>query len=115
MPKKSTHPEHEEDIYPHAEQGMSPRKAPEERRQAINQGEQSAEPYDDEGLESLRDDDEIEDWEEGFMRGARGKGQMATCAHCDLVLQSKSKTIERTFQGELMTFCSASCASKGPT
>lgn len=113
MQKRSTNTEHEEQIYPHAEQGNSPRKAPEERQQAMNLGEQDKEPYDDEGLESLRDDDEIEDWEEGFMRGARGAGHMATCAHCDKVLQSKSKTIERAIHGELMSFCSPACASKG--
>lgn len=113
MPKKSTDSQHEEDVYPDEEQGIVPRKAPEVRRQAMAQGEEDEDAYDDEGLEALRDDDEIEDWEAGFMKGAKGKGQMGTCAHCDKVLQSKSKSIERIIDGELTFFCSPPCASKG--
>lgn len=113
MPKKSSHPNHEEEVFPDEVQGIVPRKAPELRRQAMSKGEEDEDAYDDEGLEALREDDEIEDWEEGFMKGAKGKGQMATCAHCDAVLQSKSKMIEKMVDGSLTFFCSLKCASKG--
>ena len=114
MPKKSTHPEHEEDAYPHTEQGILPPTSSEDRRLAMSQGEKDEEVYDNDGIEAMRDDDEIDDWEAGFMEGAHGKGQKANCAHCDKPLPSKAKVIEKSVDGELMAFCSSGCAGKGP-
>lgn len=114
MPKRSTHPEHEEDTYPDEEQGILKRPSPDQRRLQIGSGEAEKDVYEDEDLEELREDDEVDDWEEGFMEGAKGKGGLANCAHCDKPLPAKAKVVEKVIDDERFFFCSPQCAGKGP-
>ena len=86
-----------------------------EQRLAIDEGEQDEEVYTDAGREELMDDDEISVWEEGFMEGAEGRGQMTSCARCgELLGQGKSKIYQRKIDGKKMLFCSREHAEKGP-
>lgn len=108
MPKKSTHPEHEEDV---EEQGIKKPLSSEEKRLAMSRGESDEEPYDEEGREALREDDEMADWEEGFMEGATGKGSHAACARCGRPLPPKDKVVEKMVDGEVEFYCSDRCAN----
>jgi len=46
-------------------------KLPEEYKEAMREGKKEEDVYTDEGREELEDDDEIEDWEAGFSKGAQ--------------------------------------------
>ncbi len=70
--------------------------------------------YEEEGADELQEDDEIEAWEEGFMRGVSGAGSGTHCAHCGKELKdSKKATHEKIIDGSLYTFCSSKCADSG--
>jgi hypothetical protein len=89
-------------------------KTKEEQRLDISTGEQDEEVYTAAGREQLVEDDEMEPWEEGFMEGAEGRGQMTSCARCGKLLgQGKAKTFERKINGKKMLFCSKEHAEKG--
>jgi len=81
----------------------------------ISAGEQEADVYTEEGRKELAESGEISPWEEGFSKGAEGKGHLATCAHCDaLIGDRESGAVEREFKGTVMLFCSEKCANSGP-
>ena len=70
--------------------------------------------YSAKGAEDLREDDEIDSWEQGFMQGASGAGQSPFCTHCGKELSdSKKQTHERIINGKLYSFCGSTCADKG--
>lgn len=73
-------------------------------------GENGAEDvYDDEELDELtEEDDAIEPWEEGFMKGASGDGQQGKCAHCGKPLM-RGKTFEKEYEEDTKWFCSEPC------
>ena len=84
-------------------------------RKDIDLGLQDKGVYDEQERHKLVDDDEMEPWEEGFMEGAEGRGQMTSCARCGKLLgQGKSKTFEKRINGKKMLFCSEDHAEKGP-
>lgn len=86
-----------------------------EHQMKIRIGEQEEDVYTEEGREEMLETDEIEPWEEGFAEGAEGRGELATCAHCNKVLgDDKEKVVERKYNNELMFFCSENCAKAGP-
>ena len=68
--------------------------------------------YSEEGREDLVEDDAIEPWEEGFMRGAAGLGQEAKCRNCGDILTRNDSVVESEIEGELMKFCSEDCAKE---
>lgn len=68
--------------------------------------------YSDEGREDLVEDDAIEPWEEGFMRGAEGLGQDAKCRRCGKIFLGPESVMETKVDGELMRFCSEECIEK---
>lgn len=66
------------------------------------------------GEEALREDDEIADWEEGFMEGESGEGMGIHCSHCGKAIgDDPNKAFERIIDGKLRTFCSQKCSAKG--
>lgn len=111
MPKKLILPNHEDDTQADEEQGIKKPLSEDEKQQAMSEGTKDEEPYDEAGREALRDDDEIEDWEEGFMEGAQGKGSHAACENCGKPLPKKSKVVEKMVDGEVEFYCSSDCAS----
>lgn len=99
---------------PAKEQGILKEESPEEKEMDMETGEKDEDVYTEGGREKLSEDDEVDAWEEGFMEGAEGRGELAKCAHCGKVLsQSKRKIIEREIDDELYLFCSPECAEKG--
>ena len=69
--------------------------------------------YTEEGREKLVEDAEISPTEEGFMEGAEGRGEQASCAYCGKLLGEDEKNIiEREFDGEIKWFCSEEHAQK---
>jgi len=61
--------------------------------------------------EEYLEGDEIEDYEEGFMKGYKDKNS-ATCAMCGRVLKDAEETIEIDINDETFRFCSERCAEK---
>lgn len=89
------------------------KKTPEEIELEMEEGKKEEEVYSEEGREKLIEGDEIEDWEEGFMEGAEGRGEQASCAYCGkLIGEDKENIFEREFDGEIKWFCSEEHAEK---
>lgn len=89
-------------------------KTKDEQRADISEGSQDEEVYSEQGRRSLVDDDEISPTEEGFMEGAEGRGQEASCAHCGKLLGDREEGVfERKVEGKILFFCSEECAEKG--
>ena len=65
--------------------------------------------YSDEGREDLLDNDEIEPFEEGFMKGAEMDGQNAKCRKCGRILVNMDDVIEKEVDEKVMWFCSEQC------
>jgi len=85
----------------------------EEIKSDMESGEKDEEVYTEEGREKLVEDDEIEDWEEGYMEGAEDRGEQTSCAYCGKALGEDEKNIyEREFDGEIKLFCSEEHAQK---
>ncbi|MFQ5621742.1 MAG: hypothetical protein ACE5FT_07980 [Candidatus Nanoarchaeia archaeon] len=97
------------EYYPADEQGI--KKEPEDKELAMAAGEESVEPDEASGRQELRDNDEISDAEEGFLKGASGVGSGATCAKCDAPLSDDPSVVEKEVDGEVKFFCSDDCAN----
>ena len=65
--------------------------------------------YDKEGIQGLRDEGQISDWEAGFMEGASGGGSGAKCRKCGKIFTDGDKVLERDIDGERHLFCSDEC------
>ena len=63
--------------------------------------------YSEKSREELLEDDEIKDWEEGFMEGADMDGQLGKCANCGDILNEQCD--EKEFDGKVIRFCCATC------
>ncbi len=68
--------------------------------------------YSDEGREEMLDNDEIDDAEEGFMKGAEMDGQNAKCRKCGRILLKRKEIVEREVEEKVLWFCSEDCADK---
>ncbi|MBW2991616.1 hypothetical protein KY345_00175 [Candidatus Woesearchaeota archaeon] len=86
-----------------------------EIREDIDEGVDDKEVYSEPGRDKLVEEGEMGTWEEGFMEGAEGRGQMTSCARCGKLLsQEKDEVFERKINGKKMFFCSKEHAEKGP-
>src|SRR3989344_2135799 len=68
--------------------------------------------YSKEGDEKLEEDDEIDAWEEGFMQGASGTGQLAKDALTGEPLLDIDEVVELEINGELYRFVNEENAEK---
>ena len=68
--------------------------------------------YSEEGREDMLENDEIDAFEEGFMRGADMDGQSAKCRKCGRMLIKKEEIVERNIDDKDIWFCSEECAEK---
>ena len=66
--------------------------------------------YDNKPLEKAEESDEIDEIEEGFMKGYEEENSMAECANCNKILTDD--VVEQEIEGELHRFCSEECAQK---
>lgn len=65
--------------------------------------------YDEDDIDELtEEEDAIEPWEEGFMKGAKDDGQAAKCTNCGKPLVRK-QTVEKEYDEETKWFCSETC------
>lgn len=82
-----------------------------EKKLEMDEGILDEEVYDEEGREKLVEDDEIDDWEEGFMKGASGSAG-AKCAGCGKVFIDEMKIVSREINDTEYWFCSPKCADR---
>ncbi|MFH1439072.1 MAG: hypothetical protein ABIG89_00780 [Candidatus Woesearchaeota archaeon] len=68
--------------------------------------------YSDEGREEMLENDEIDAFEEGFMKGAEMDGQNAKCRKCGRILMDRDKMVEKEVDDGIIWFCSEKCADK---
>ena len=66
--------------------------------------------YGNEGREELTNADEIDDDEEGFMRGYESESDAAFCDNCKKVLERDH--VEKDVKGDIFSFCSEECAEE---
>jgi len=105
----------EEDVYAEEDRthDFNVPKTSDEIKSEMEAGKEPEEVYTEEGREKLIEDAEIEDWEEGYMEGAEGRGEQSSCAYCGKLLGEEEKEIvERRFDGEIKWFCSVDHAQK---
>lgn len=97
--------------YPAEEQGIEAEETAEELEQDMETGGKEADVYSSKGRKVLRDGDEVDDWEDGFMEGAEGGGQQAKCMRCgkDIKLD---QCVEKEIDGELKWYCSMKCLTE---
>ena len=85
----------------------------EQREDDIEQGKAEEDVYTEAGRENLLDEDAIDPWEEAFMEGAEGRGQMTSCRYCGKSLSDEpSQVVERKIEEHDLRFCSDECAEK---
>lgn len=102
----------EERDYPAEEQGILPAESSEEIESEMERGEKEEDIYTPEGREKLEEDAEIESWEEGFMEGASGGGQLAKDALTGEPLMGADKIVELEIEGKRYRFTSSENAKK---
>lgn len=66
--------------------------------------------YSGEAREELADSDEIDELEEGFMKGYEEESSMAECANCHRLLTDE--IVEEELEEKTYRFCSEECAMK---
>ncbi len=98
----------EDEVYKSDEQEDEP--SSDEKEQEMEEGILDEEVYDEEGREKLLEDDEIDDWEEGFMNGASAGGSRAKCSNCGKIFIDESGIVDREINDVDYWFCSYTCA-----
>jgi|SaaInlStandDraft_6_1057023.scaffolds.fasta_scaffold01322_11 hypothetical protein len=76
------------------------------------EGNQKEGIYSDEGRAEMLENDEIDAFEEGFMKGAEMDGQNAKCRKCGRMLVKREEIVEREIDDKIVWFCSEECAEK---
>ena len=104
--KRGKEPKEKEESYPDEEQGPFHKDTKDEKRLHMKTGEDDEDIYDDEGRQALKDDDEIETWEEGFIAGASGAGQLGKDALTGKPLMGADEVIELELEGRVYRFVS---------
>jgi len=110
--KKKNEDDEDVQLYPEEEQGILPEEKSEERRTKMIQGEEYTDPYTGEGRDLLEEDDEIQPWEEGFLEGAAGPGQLSKDALTGEPLKDVEEVIEAEIDGKSYRFASRENARK---
>ena len=68
--------------------------------------------YSEGGREEMLENDEIDAFEEGFMKGAEMDGQNAKCRKCGRILVGSKNMVEREIDDKVLWFCCEKCADK---
>jgi hypothetical protein len=100
------------ELHPAEEQGILPEQTSEEKEAAMEHGEKDEDIYTKEGREKLEEDAEIEPWEEGFMEGASGTGQLSKDALTGEPLMDIEDVIELQIDGTVYRFVNQENAEK---
>ena len=110
--KEKLHNPREEEIYPDEEQGILKDKTKEQTEEEMQEGELDKDIYTEEGQELLEADDEIQPWEEGFIEGASGPGQLGKDALTGEPLRDVEEVVEMEIDRKLYRFVSQENAQK---
>lgn len=109
--KSKNDAEEEVEVYPDEEQGILKEETAEEKKLKMKLGEEDEDIYSEEGQEEEVEEDEIEPWEEGFMQGASGAGQLGKDALTGKPLVGR-KVVEAEIEGKLYRFATETNAQK---
>ena len=109
--KKRPNDEEEIDASPDEEQGILPEETSDEKKAKMKAGQEDEDIYSDAGREEEVEEDEIEPWEEGFMKGASGAGQLGKDALTGKPLVGHNIT-EAEIEGKLYRFANEVNAQK---
>ncbi len=109
--KKSKDEDEKIDVYPEEEQGILPKETADEKKMKMKLGEEDEDIYTPEGQEEEVEEDEIEPWEAGFMKGASGAGQLGKDALTGEPLKGR-EIIEMEIAGKLYRFVNETNAAK---
>ena len=102
----------EEKVYPAEEQGIEREETDEEVEEEMKTGRKDEDIYAKKGRDLLEEDDEIQPWEEGFMEGASGLGQLGKDALTGEPLMGADDIIELEWEGKMYRFVSRENAEK---
>ncbi|MDP3733761.1 MAG: hypothetical protein Q8R37_00900 [Nanoarchaeota archaeon] len=102
----------EEDLYPSEEQGILPDDDKDTIKSKIRTGNRDEDIYSAAGREELEEDDEVNPWEEGFMEGASGAGQLAKDALTGEPLMGIADVVEVEIDGKMYRFVNEENAQK---
>ena len=100
------------EVYADEEQGILPRETSDEKKVKMKVGEEEEDIYSEEGREAEVEEDEIEPWEEGFMAGASGAGQLGKDALTGKPLMDVEDVVEAEIDGKSYRFVSRANAEK---
>lgn len=76
------------------------------------EGSFDADVYTEEGREELVEEDQVDDWEEGVVKGFEEGENPSACDECGKTLVEKTDVVEEEIDDEIYTFCSVECAQK---
>ena len=111
-PQKKSKNNEKLEVYPDEEQGILKEETLEEKKRKVIAGDKNDDIYTEEGQEVEVEEDEIEPWEEGFMKGASGPGQLAKDALTGKPLMDVEDVVEMEINGKLYRFASQRNAEK---
>ncbi len=114
-PKKydpTVHAKEEDDVYPAEEQGITAEETSEQKKQAMEHGDEDEDIYSEEGRDKLEEDDELSPEEEGFMEGASQAGQLGKDALTGEPLMDVDKVVETVIDGKTYRFVNQKNAQK---
>jgi len=100
------------EVHPAEEQGILPEETSEEKKEAMEHGEEDEDIYSKEGREKLEEDGEISHEEEGFMEGASQTGQLGKDALTGEPLMDVEDVVEAEINGKVYRFTSEENAQK---
>jgi len=106
------HAKEEDHLYPAEEQGILEEETSEQKKEAMEHGEEDEDIYTKEGREKQEEDDELELWEEGFMEGASQAGQLGKDALTGEPLMDVEDVVETVIDGKTYRFVSEENARK---
>ncbi len=96
----------DEKVKVYADEELLPNETTEQIEEDIKVGEKDEDIYTKEGRKVQEDEDEIEPWEEGFMEGASGPGQLGKDALTGKPLMGADNVYEVEHEGKLYRFVS---------
>ena len=100
------------EVHPAEEQRILPEETSEEKKEAMEHGEEDEYIYSKEGREKLEEDGEISPEEEGFMEGASQTGQLGKDALTGEPLMDVEDVVEAEINGKVYRFTSEENAQK---
>ena len=84
----------------------------EEEKEELEEITEEKSIYDKEGIQERREEDQLSDWEAGFMEGASEGGEGSKCRRCGKIFSDDDTVLEREIKGKRCLFCSDKCVEE---